>query len=421
MSRELLLGVTGSIAAYKAVVLARCLQRAGHAVQPLATRSALEFVGAATWLGISHRPLLVDLFDGRPGERHVDLWERADAMIVAPATADAIARLAQGQASDLVCATALCRRGPLWVAPAMHPAMWANPAVARNVDRLRQDGVEILGPVEGEVASGDIGLGRMLEPEAIAREVIARLRRTQDLAGIRVAVSAGPTHEDLDPVRFLGNRSSGKMGFALARAARDRGATVELVTGPVALSPPAGCTVVPIRSALELQQAMAVAAARADLVVMAAAVADVRPRDATPHKRPKRELPSALELVPNPDIIAELARARQGALPVLVAFSLGTGSDDEVVALGRRKLVDKAVDLVVANAAADAFGGETNRATLVTRDDERALGTLPKLELAHAILDRALALHQGATRAPDLTLANPALEGTTTKEPTNGR
>jgi phosphopantothenoylcysteine decarboxylase/phosphopantothenate--cysteine ligase len=395
----LILGVTGSIAAYKAVNLARCWIQSGHSVQVLATSSALEFVGAATWLGITNRPVLCRTFDGDPGERHVALWQEARAMVVAPATADVLARLAQGHASDLVTATALCRRGPLYVAPAMHPSMWTNPAVARNVARLRADGVEILGPATGQVASGDVGPGRMLEPEAIAAHVLDSLARKGDLRGRKVIVTAGPTYEDIDPARFVGNRSSGKMGFALARAALERGANVQLVTGPVALEPPAGAETRRVRSALDLEAALVGAEATADVVLMAAAVADFRPKARTAHKRPKTELASALELVPNPDVIAGLARRRAGPRPVLVAFSLGTGDDAQIVALGRRKLADKGVDLIVANAAEDAFEADTNRVHLVTSEGVSSLPSASKAELAHAILDRVVQILERQSEA----------------------
>jgi phosphopantothenoylcysteine decarboxylase/phosphopantothenate--cysteine ligase len=391
-----LLGVTGSVAAYKAVGLARCLLRSGYSVQPIVTRSALEFVGAATWLGITQRPALCETFDGQPGERHVQLWQNARAMIIAPATADVLSRLAHGRASDLLTATALCRRGPLFVAPAMHPAMWANPAVSRNVDQLVRDGIEVLGPAEGEVASGDVGMGRMLEPEDLA-ETVQRALEARDLSGLSVLVSAGPTQEDIDPVRFIGNRSSGKMGFALARAARSRGATVRLVTGPVTLAVPDDVAVERVRSAAQMQAALTRAAEGTDIVLMAAAVADFRPAAVAAHKLPKADVAPALELLPNPDIIAGLAQRRQGRRPVLVAFSLGTGNDEQIVALARQKLSSKGVDLVVANAAADALQTETNRAHLVTTHALSSLERTSKLVLAHAILDRALELYREGT------------------------
>jgi phosphopantothenoylcysteine decarboxylase/phosphopantothenate--cysteine ligase len=392
------LGVSGSIAAYKAAEIARRLLAGGARVVPLMTRAAREMIGAVTLAGLTGEKVHEEMFDPSfPGEIHVDLARRADAVLLAPATADLLARLATGRADDLVTAVALCARGPVLAAPAMHPRMWDHPATRRNVAQLAADGrVELVGPVHGEVASGERGVGRMAEPADIARAVLDRLAK-KDLAGLRLVVTAGPTVEDLDPVRFLGNRSTGKMGFAIAERAALRGAEVTLVAGPVALATPHGAKRVDVRGALEMQAALANALgpdlAGADALVMTAAVADYRPADVSPTKRKRTAEPLALELVPNPDLLAEIGATRGARrAPALVGFAVETASDECVVAYARQKLENKRVDLVVANHAADAFGKDDNRATLVDRDGAEPLGTLPKPALADRILDRVARL-----------------------------
>jgi phosphopantothenoylcysteine decarboxylase/phosphopantothenate--cysteine ligase len=392
------LGVSGSIAAYKAAEIARRLLAGGARVVPLMTRAAREMIGAVTLAGLTGEKVHEEMFDPSfPGEIHVDLARRADAVLLAPATADLLARLATGRADDLVTAVALCARGPVLAAPAMHPRMWDHPATRRNVAQLAADGrVELVGPVHGEVASGERGVGRMAEPADIARAVLDRLAK-KDLAGLRLVVTAGPTVEDLDPVRFLGNRSTGKMGFAIAERAALRGAEVTLVAGPVALATPHGAKRVDVRGALAMQAALANALgpdlAGADALVMTAAVADYRPADVSPTKRKRTAEPLALELVPNPDLLAEIGATRGARrAPALVGFAVETASDECVVAYARQKLENKRVDLVVANHAADAFGKDDNRATLVDRDGAEPLGTLPKPALADRILDRVARL-----------------------------
>jgi phosphopantothenoylcysteine decarboxylase / phosphopantothenate---cysteine ligase len=395
---RVLLAVTGSIASYKAAEVARGLVKLGVDVRALMSPGARKFLGETTLLGLTGNPVATRLFDGAPGERHVDLWRGADAMLVAPATADALARFAQGRASDIVSATVACRRGPLFVAPAMHPSMWSNPAVERNVERLREDGVHFLGPVVGEVASRETGLGRMLEPEAIVEAVLRDLGRAADFAGRKVIVSAGPTFEDLDPVRFLGNRSSGKMGYAIARAALARGANVTLVSGPVSLASPDRAMVIRVRSALEMQNALVEASRDADLVVMAAAVADFRPELEATAKIAKRAMPEAVRLVQNPDIVRGLAEARRDQRPILVAFALETGDDDSIVERARQKLADKGVDFVVANSAADGFESDDNRAAIIDGVSTPLFERSSKLLLAHRILDRARSRFERETK-----------------------
>jgi phosphopantothenoylcysteine decarboxylase / phosphopantothenate---cysteine ligase len=391
------LAVTGSIAAYKAVEIARALRKGGARVLPMMTRAAAEFIGPLTLSGITGEKTVTDMWDADfPGELHVDLARRADVVLIAPATADVLARLAQGRADDLVTALALCARGPVLAAPAMHPRMWSHPAVQRNVAALRADGrVELIGPDDGEVASGESGVGRMSAPEAIAAVALARTV-PPDLRGLRVVVTAGPTVEDFDPVRFVGNRSTGKMGFAIAERAALRGADVTLVAGPVALPTPFGVRRVDVRSALAMRAALwdalgGPALGSADLLVMTAAVADYRAKAESPTKLKRSAEVMTLELVPNPDLLAEVGAARAGETPVLVGFAVETDTDDRVIAAARGKLATKRVDMVVANHAADSFGRDDNRATLVTREAAEPFGVLPKPVLADRILDRAAA------------------------------
>ncbi len=391
-----MLAVSGSIAAYKAVEVARLLKKAGARVVPVLTRSAKEFVGAQTLSGITGEAVVEDMFDpGFAGEKHVDLGRRADLILVVPTTADLLARMATGRADDLVTALLLCASCPIVAAPAMHPRMWSHPATMRNIKTIVDDGrVTFVGPVDGEVASGERGIGRMAEPEEIVRTALALLE-PKDLRGLHVVITAGPTVEDLDPVRFLGNRSTGKMGFALAERAAARGADVTLVTGPVTLPTPHGVRRVDVRGALEMKAAMADALGtnleRADALIMSAAVADYRPADPSTTKRKRSAEPLELKLVPNPDLLAEVGHARSDAKPVLVGFAVETGTDEAILGYARGKLDKKRVDMVVANRADEAFGRDDNRATIVTRESDEPLGVMTKRALADRILDRVLA------------------------------
>jgi phosphopantothenoylcysteine decarboxylase/phosphopantothenate--cysteine ligase len=397
--RTIALGVTGSIAAYKAVELARLLVKAGARVLPVMTASAARFVGPVTLAGITGEAVATDMWDASfAGEMHVRLAERADLVAIVPATADVLARLAHGRADDLLTALALCARGPVLVAPAMHPRMWEHPATQRNVgDLAAQKRVMLVGPVSGEVASGDVGLGRMAEPDAIAAAITTALS-SRDLAGVRVVVTAGPTLEDIDPVRFLGNRSSGKMGFAVAERAAARGAEVTLVAGPVTLPTPHGVRRVDVRGAVTMRQAlwqaMGLDLSRADVLVMAAAVADHRPAETSASKLKKSDERVALELVRNPDLLAEVGAARAGKRPVLVGFAVETERGEALAAYARRKLKEKRVDLVVANEAGDSFGRDDNRAVLVGSPGEQDLPSMSKLSLADVLLDRVRSLLQ---------------------------
>lgn len=398
--RTIALCVTGSIAAYKAVELARLLVKAGATVLPVMTASAARFLGPVTLSGVTGEAVATDMWDASfAGEMHVRLAERADLVVVAPATADVLARLAHGRADDLVTALALCARGRVLVAPAMHPRMWEHPATQRNVAELGAQGrVILVGPVRGEVASGEVGLGRMAEPAEIAAAVASALSPS-DLRGLRFVVTAGPTLEDLDPVRFLGNRSSGKMGFAVADRAAARGAEVTLVAGPVSLPTPRGVRRIDVRGATSMRQALWQATggdlAQVDAVVMAAAVADYRPAETSVSKLKKADDRVTLELVKNPDLLAEVGAARAGQRPVLVGFAVETTGGDALVAYARRKLKDKRVDVVVANEASESFAREDNRATLVTADEATPLATMSKASLADVLLDRIKALLEG--------------------------
>ncbi len=393
----IVLAVSGSIAAYKAIEVARQLLKRGARVIPVMTRSACEFVGPTTLSGITGEAVRREMFDPSfPGELHVELAREADLVLIVPATADLLARLAEGRADDLVTALALCARGPVLAAPAMHPRMWSHPATTRNVATLAADGrVELLGPVEGEVASGEVGVGRLMDPEAIASAALARLQ-PRDLSGLRLVVTAGPTIEDLDPVRFLGNRSTGKMGFAVAARAAARGADVTLVAGPVTLATPPGVRRVDVRSALSMQRALADALGpeldRADALVMTAAVADYRPAVESPSKVKRSAEDATIALVPNPDLLAEIGAARKGARPVLVGFAVETDTDERVIAHARGKLASKRCDMVVANHASEAFGRDDNRVAIVTKDAAEALPVQSKKDLADRLLDRVLDL-----------------------------
>ncbi|HVJ15932.1 MAG TPA: bifunctional phosphopantothenoylcysteine decarboxylase/phosphopantothenate--cysteine ligase CoaBC [Polyangiaceae bacterium] len=389
--RRVTLCVSGSIAAYKAVLLLRLLLKQGAEVEVVLTESAQQFVGAATFAGLTGKPVHQSMFaSGIAGELHVELAARSDLVLIVPATADTLARIAQGRADDLTAALVLCATCPILAAPAMHPSMWSNPATQRNVQTINADRrVAFVGPAFGEVASGDSGLGRMVEPEAILASAIAQRGRRQ-LRGNHVVVSAGPTAEDLDPVRFIGNRSSGKMGFAIAERAAAHGASVTLIAGPVALPTPPGVQRVDVRSAKAMQsaiwQALKPDLSGAQALIMAAAVADFRPAQARASKIKRSGEGLSLELVANDDILAEVGQARKAELPVLVGFALETDSDARVIASARSKLASKRVDLVVANHADESIGRDDIRVLLVGAHDCTKLEPMSKEDAADHIL-----------------------------------
>ena len=383
--KRIVVGIGGGIAAFKAVELVRELGRRGADVRVMMTDAGTRFVGPVTFSGLTGQPAVTDLWAADyAGEVHVELGQWADAVVIAPATMNLIARAATGQANDVVLATLACAECPVFMAPAMHRTMWNHPATQRNASLLEQLGVTLVGPTIGPLANGEIGDGRMAEPMEIADRMEATLGRGEDLAGMSLLVSAGPTHEDLDPVRFIGNRSSGKMGYAIAQRAAQRGATVVLVSGPVALDPPARTQVVHVRSALEMYEAIIGRQSEMDAIVMAAAVADYRPAHLELHKIKKGD-DLSIDLVRNPDILAELGTNRIGGRPILVGFAVET---EELERRGRTKLNQKGADLIVANEAAVGFGGDTNRAILVEESSSTSLTEMTKAELADRILDR---------------------------------
>jgi phosphopantothenoylcysteine decarboxylase/phosphopantothenate--cysteine ligase len=397
--RELILGVTGSIAAYKAVSLLRELTRRGASVTVCLTEHAREFVGPLTFRTLSGRPVLMNLFDPQSADavEHVALAERAHATLVAPATANLLAKAAQGLADDFLTTLLLAARGPVLMAPAMDGGMWEHPAVVANVATLRARGVTVLEPDAGPLASGLSGQGRFPEPEVIVEALLRALVPARDLAGERVLVTAGPTREPIDPVRYISNRSSGKMGYGVAAAALRRGAAVILVSGPTALTPPPGAVFVPVQTAEEMREAVLHHLGGTTLVVKAAAVADYRARQAAPAKiKGKRDL--TLDLTPNPDILAEVAARHTGAF--VVGFAAET---DDVVAHARRKLEAKDIDLLVVNDVSRqgiGFDADDNEVLLLDRwGGQETLPRMPKTQVADAILTRVLALRARARAA----------------------
>jgi len=390
--RELILGVTGSIAAYKAVYLLRELTRGGARVTVCLSEHAREFVGPLTFRTLSGRPVLTDLFDpqSEAAVEHVALADQAAAVLVAPATANLLAKAAHGIADDFLTTLLLAARCPVIMAPAMDGGMWTHPAVAGNVATLRARGVVVLEPDAGALASGLSARGRLPEVDAIVEAVLGALTPARDLAGERVVVTAGPTREPIDPVRYISNRSSGRMGYALAAAAARRGAEVTLVSGPTALRPPSGAAVVPVQTAEEMREAVLHHAARASIVIKAAAVADYRVQRPAEHKiKGKRDL--TLALTPNPDILAEVAARADGSF--IVGFAAET---HDVVANARAKLETKGIDLLVANDVSRGdigFDAEDNEVLLIDRwGGNRPLPRMPKPAVADAILDAILAL-----------------------------
>jgi phosphopantothenoylcysteine decarboxylase/phosphopantothenate--cysteine ligase len=376
---RVLVGVTGGIAAYKACELVRLVVKAGHEVVPLVTPGAERFVRAETFFALARRSPADDLY--------VHLT-RADLLVVAPLTANTLAKLANGLADNLVAEAALAHRGPVLLAPAMNPRMWAHPATQANVEAVRARGAVLVGPNEGETAEGEWGLGRMAEPELIFARCRELLGETDSLAGRSVLVSAGGTREPLDAVRFLGNRSSGRMGVALAEESRKRGADVTLLAANLAVPMPPGVEIVETPTAESLLEA-ALAHAGADVVLMAAAVADYRPAERIAAKRPKDDQTWRLELEPTADVLHSLAERRANG-QVLVGFAAESGPDG--LTRAREKLTRKGVDLVVYNDVSRediGFDAEQNEVVLVTASGERRVAKAPKDRIAAAIVDTA--------------------------------
>lgn len=384
-AKKILVGVCGSIAAYKSVELVRELQRQGHQVRVMMSARAAEFVGPLTFSGITGYEVVQDMWAWPQGEIHVELARWADAVVLAPITANTLAKCAQGLADDVLCATFLCAQSPVWMAPAMHSRMWKHPSTQKNIAALTQMGVRWLGPVEGALANGDVGVGRLLEPVEMAQRIDAELKASQDLKGRTLIITAGPTVEDIDPVRFISNRSSGKMGYALAQCALRRGAQVTLISGPSAETAPREARLVRVRTALEMRKKIREELRKkTDVLIMAAAVSDYRALQ-TSSKKIKRSASSlSLELTANPDILAELGQKRRGSKPLLIGFALET---DQVLARARQKLLTKKADLIVANHASMALEKDTNQATLVHRKGSQKLPPMSKQALADEILN----------------------------------
>jgi phosphopantothenoylcysteine decarboxylase / phosphopantothenate---cysteine ligase len=375
---RVLLGVTGGIAAYKACELCRLLVREGHDVVPLVTPGAERFVTAETFRALARRP---------PGDDVYLHLTRADLLVVAPCTANTLAKLAHGLADDVLTEAALAHRGPVLVAPAMNPRMWSHPATRENAEALRARGVVLVGPDEGETAEGELGVGRMAEPEEILSAVRDVLTGNGPLRGKRVLISAGGTREPLDAVRYVGNRSSGRMGVALAAEARRRGAEVTLLAANLVVPSPAGVELVETPTAADLEREALARAAEADIVVMAAAVADYRPAEALAAKRPKDKAAWTLELEPTTDVLSVLGERRHGD-QILVGFAAETG--DAGLAPARKKLMGKGADLFVFNDVSRpdiGFDSPETEVILVTAVGERTVAKAPKDEIAAAILD----------------------------------
>lgn len=385
INKRIVVGLGGGIAAFKTVELVRILMQRGAKVRVAMTESAQHFVGPTTFSAITGEVTAIDLWDkSYPGEMHIELSEWADAIVVAPATADLLARAVAGMANDVLLATLLCARSQVFFAPAMHERMWLAASTQRNVKQLIADGANIVGPVRGLLANGQEGMGRMQEPLLIADAVEQGLSEKPSFVDKTILVSAGPTLEDIDPVRFISNRSSGRMGYAIAQRARERGASVVLVSGPVSISPPGDVELVPVRSAVEMYQAVTSRAKKVDIVVMTAAVADYRPADVASDKIKKQTSKMKIELEQNPDILADLGKKRRGKRPVLVGFAMETRN---VVDYAKGKLKSKKADLIVANEASVGFGRDDTQATLVSRDGIQPLEPMSKRELADHILD----------------------------------
>jgi phosphopantothenoylcysteine decarboxylase/phosphopantothenate--cysteine ligase len=379
--KRIVLGVTGGIAAYKAAELTRLLVKAGAEVDVVLTEAAGHFVGSATFQALSGRPVWSGLWDERDrAMAHIDLTRGADAVLVAPATADFLARLVHGMANDLLTTLCLARDCPLLVAPAMNRQMWEQPATKRNVAQLVADGAVVLGPAAGEQACGEVGEGRMLEAQELF-DALAAFLQPKPLAGKRVLLTAGPTFEALDPVRGLTNTSSGKMGFALARACFEAGAAVTLVAGPVALPTPHGVHRINVTSALEMRDAVFAVLHGHDVFIGVAAVADYRPATAAEHKIKKGAAPLTLELVANPDILAEVAARPKP--PFCVGFA---AESQDLAKHAEAKRRAKKLPLVVGNLVQDGMGGDNNQVTLFDDNGAHALPAGDKLTVARAIV-----------------------------------
>ena len=390
------LGVTGGIAVYKACELLRLLQKRGIDVFVVMTQNACRFVAPLTFETLSGHPVAVDTFD-RPQTwevEHIALAKRADLFLIAPATANIMGKMACGIADDMLSTTVMATRAPVLVAPAMNTGMWENATVQQNVKTLRARGVEIVAPVSGHLACGDNGAGKLEDVAVIAERACELLFAKKDMEGLRVMVTAGPSREALDPVRYISNRSSGKMGYAIAQAAQKRGAEVTLLSGPVAIEAPQGVKLVPFTTTQELLDRASELAQEQDLLIQAAAPADYRAKEIAPQKIKKQGgEPMTFTLVENPDVAATLGKAKRSG-QVFVGFAAET---NDVLAHARDKLARKNLDMIVANDVTRPGAGfdvDTNIVTLITKDGQEALPMMSKAEVAQRILDRALTLRR---------------------------
>lgn len=384
--RRILLAVTGSVAAYKAIMLYRLLSKSGADVRVVLSHSATQFIGTASFSAFGAKVYSNMWSDG--GEQHVELGSWAECILVAPATADAMARIRYGRADELLTATLLCSAAPLVIAPAMHPDMWQGAATQDNVSILSERGAHFIGPVTGLVASGDSGQGRFIEPTELVEDLSNYMARRQLLEGKHLLLSAGPTLEKLDAVRALTNISSGKMGYALAKAAREQGALVTLVSGPVDLSPPPGVELIQVQTAEDMLHALrdVMKQHAIDSLIMAAAVADFRIHSPSSTKLKKEEGLDRLNWVENPDIIATIARERTEKKPFLVAFALESTEGDALIELARNKLRKKGVDLIIANSTHQALGRDDTEIYLVDEAQAQCSGPVSKQRAAQLIL-----------------------------------
>jgi phosphopantothenoylcysteine decarboxylase / phosphopantothenate---cysteine ligase len=381
--KRILLGITGGIAAYKAAELTRLFVKAGADVQVVMTEAACRFIAPATMQGLSGKPVYTDMWDARvpDGMGHIELSRDRDVIVIAPATTDFLAKLANGYGNDLLSALCLARRAPLAVAPAMNVEMWQNAATQRNVERLRASGVIFIGPVEGDHADREGGMGRMVEPEDIFGEISAQLG-PKALAGKKVLITAGPTYEPIDTVRGITNLSSGKMGYAVAQAAAEAGASVTLVSGQTALPTPAGVERVDVTTAREMHDAVMARAKKSDVFIAVAAVSDYHAADPKAQKIKRGNGKISIELEPNPDILAEVAALAKP--PFCVGFA---AESEDVEANARAKRAKKNIPLIAANRAQDAFGKDTNALTLIDAQGEHRLANAPKIVLARQLIE----------------------------------
>lgn len=392
----IVLGVSGSIAAYRACDVARELMHRGHTVKVVMTHSAARLVAPATFEALTGNPVTIDAFDEpEPGQiAHIRLAQDADLVLIAPATAHTLARLALGLADDMLTTLALATRAPILIAPAMNPAMWTHPATQAHVQTLITRGVEFIDPTYGIMACGDEGWGKIADTPTIVHAVENRLARTHSLQGLRVLITAGPTYEPIDPVRFVGNRSSGKMGYAIAQSARNRGAEVVLVSGPTHLTPPAGVQFIPVQTAEQMFEVVKELFPACDIFIATAAVADYRPQVVLPYKHKRKKTSWTLRLVPNPDILGTVAQ--QKGERIVVGFAAET---DKLLENARAKLRQKNLDLIALNDVLDPQSGfevDTNRLTLVFADGRvQPLPLMSKRECAERLMDAIETLLKG--------------------------